>query len=251
MKQKYNYFLIGFALIILLGIVIWCVYKEPKSEEFNNIITPILTIIATVIYAWALINTIKQNDIILSQTIKPHFEGEIEDLLNEARGVILDSRTLKINHEIHALNYVREVNNSLARLCKDEHFLKDLESFENNNSINYSTLKERSYFGEILFLNQLITMNGVDFFYGNVKLLLEEISQSKLIEVEIELLKKKIYRKLLNEYMAFIKFCDENKAFVPKIPFLKDAKSIEYKSLSDTSFRRYYDLFKLEFDFLK
>lgn len=76
--RKIIYFLIALLSILILLILIdlstgiWYWNKlnlKFNSSEFNNIVTPILTMIATPIYAWALYTTIKQNKIALSQNL--------------------------------------------------------------------------------------------------------------------------------------------------------------------------------------
>jgi len=47
------------------------------SGEFNNILTPLLTLIATPIYAFALYTTIKQNKIAHRQNLKPFYEKKL------------------------------------------------------------------------------------------------------------------------------------------------------------------------------
>jgi len=89
-----KYFLIAliFILIILISIDlstgIWYWNKlnlKFDSNEFNNIATPILTMIATPIYALALYTTIRQNKITLSQNLKPFYEKEIDNLILKAK----------------------------------------------------------------------------------------------------------------------------------------------------------------------
>ncbi len=221
-----------------------------NSANFNNIITPTFTIIATLIYGFALFNTMNQNKIILSQSLKPHYEKEIENLVIKSREIKIEGE-LTNNDEsikINALNYIEAINNSIIKLSKNKEYLEDYAKYENNEILNIDYLKSRNYFVNLLFLSQFtIGMNSISFFYDDIKILIQEINQSNLISEDKELLKKNIKRNLLSEYMAFIDFLDKHPLIVPPIPLLNYYnENIEFKLISKTKFREYFDWFKNE-----
>lgn len=257
MKIKYIIiFLLCMSILLLLTDLITGVWYWNRlnlkfnSANFNNIITPTFTIIATLIYGFALFNTMNQNKIILSQSLKPHYEKEIENLVIKSREIKIEGE-LTNNDEsikINALNYIEAINNSIIKLSKNKEYLEDYAKYENNEILNIDYLKSRNYFVNLLFLSQFtIGMNSISFFYDDIKILIQEINQSNLISEDKELLKKNIKRNLLSEYMAFIDFLDKHPLIVPPIPLLNYYnENIEFKLISKTKFREYFDWFKNE-----
>lgn len=244
---------IGLLLADLLtGIWYWNKLNLNFSpSNYNDIVTPIFSVIATIIYAWALFNTIKQNKIILSQNIKPYYEKEVENLKSKAEGIIIDGTLLSPTEppKITALNFIKIINDTIITLSQNQEFLEDYKKYEQNDTLTKEYFEKRNYYGKLLFLAEFtMEINSISFFYRDIKLLIEEINQSKLIPEEKELFKKRIKRTLLNEYMAFIDFLDKHPLIVPPIPILYDLqkKNIEFKLLSQTNFRKHFDWFKNE-----
>lgn len=249
-------FLLSIAILLLLtdlitGIWYWNrLNLKFDPANFNNIFTPLFTIIATIIYAFALFTTINQNKIILSQNIKPHYEKEIENLVTKARELKINGEIANDGEpiEINALNYIKVINDTIIKLSQDNEFLEDYTKYENNELLTRDYFKSRNYFGKLLFLSEFtIGINQVSFLYQEIKLLIQEINQSKLISEDTELLKKQIKRYLLSEYMAFIDFMDKHPLIVPPIPIVFDLQEkIEFKLISNTNFREHFDWFKSE-----
>lgn len=249
-------FLLCIATLLLLtdlitGIWYWNrLNLKFDSEKFNNIITPLFTIIATIIYAFALFTTINQNKIILSQNLKPLYEKEIEILITKSRDIKIKGEITNDAEpiEITALNYIKAINNTIINLSQNNEFIEDYSKYKNNELLTRDYFKSRNYFGKLLFLSEFaFGINQVSFLYQEIKLLIQEINQSKLISDDKELLKKQIKRNLLSEYMAFIDFMDKHPLIVPPIPIVFDLQeNIEFKLLSKTNFREHFDWFKSE-----
>ncbi len=221
------------------------------SAEYNNIITPTLTFIATVIYGSALFLTIRQNKIILSQNIKPHYEREIESYIAEARNVKIVSTTVHSDKEINATNYIEYINESILALCRNQQFLEDYDNHNRNQILSRNHIMQRDYIFDLMFLSEFtLPMNRIISFYEKLKELIEEINQSKLINEDKKLLKKRIERSLLSEYLAFISFENKNSVIIPPIPLLYadfDKTDVQFGQISKTGFRKHYDYFRNEF----
>lgn len=243
-------------ILILIDIVIRCFFgfnfQLPfESTYFNNIVTPLATCIAAYIYALALFNSIKQNKILLSQTIKPYFEKEIDRLIIESdeitiRTVIIENK-IKINKIINVRNYIHLIYDICEELSKNEDFENDFNDFKKGIFYKKKHFEERSYYSEVLFLNKLtLGVAVIPSFYDKIKSLIEEINVSNLIEDDKILIKKSIFRIFLADYIRFIEFLDTKPPFfMPPIPCLYTSSNnnIEFKNFNRTSFRNHYDLF--------
>jgi hypothetical protein len=254
-KNIFQILLIITIVLILIDIAIRCFFGFNfqlffESAYFNNIVTPIATCIAVYIYTMALFNSVKQNKILLSQTIKPYFEKEIERLIKESDEIII--RTVLIKNKImkdkiiNVKNYIDLINDICIELSKNEDFKNDFNDFEKGILYKKNHFEERSYYSEVLFLNQFVSEIGViPFFYDKIKILIEEINISKLIEEDKILIKNSIKRTFLAEYFSFIKFLDSHPPFfMPPIPCIMSSSNnnIEFKNFNHTPFRNHYDL---------
>lgn len=253
--MKINTTLALLCIIILLieigiGVWYWNELKPFNSSDFNNVVTPSLSFVAIIIYAWALANTIRQNKIILSQSIKPYYEKEIENKVSEAKKILIDVDVLNLErHEkVNPLNYIRIITTTIASLSQNKDFVEDYKKSESHKPLNKNSFKEKSYYKEVLFLTKFtLNIHEVYFFYEDIKSLIQEINDSKLIDEEKLLLKKKIKRALLSEYLAFIDYEDKNPLLAIKIPNIYGFQDeVEYLHISKTAFRQHYDYFKSE-----
>lgn len=227
-----------------------------SSSEFNNILTPLLTFIATVIYGWALLTTIGQNKIILSQSIKPFYEKEIEKLVRKAETTQVEKTSLYADQDVNLINYTKYVTKTLYKLTEYKHYNEDYENYEiarNNTNMTFEYLKSRSYFSEYLFLSHLtMPLGPVHFFYGDLKKLIEEINNSKLITEDKILLKKQIQRTFLTEYLEIMRLQIDKVVLFPPIPivdFSRFAMEIKkFDHISNTEYGHYYEFFRKEFE---
>ena len=220
-----------------------------NTEIFNNLITPLATIISIFIYFIALRFTFFQNRVILSQNLKPHYENEIENLKLEFlnRKIKID---LNPDATVHnGINYVTAIKDKILKLAQNPDFVTDIIKNKKGEIISRYHFQNSSYYEDLLeiliFTSELGPMH---FLYDDLKLLIEEISLSKLIADDKKFLKKKIRREFLEQYMAFIGFMDEHPDMVPPVPLLFHSleEDIEFKTLNKTAFRQNYDWFKQE-----
>ena len=244
-SKKVIFPILLFGAILLTGIWFWDrnIFLS-KPSNFNNILSPIISFFALIVYSIALFTTINQNKIILSQNIKPHYEKEIKEYLIKAKNIKIlygfDSEQIEFN----ALNYMTGIRNGIGKIRNNEEYWEDIEKHKQKEEINEEYLQKRSYYGTLLFLSEFtLGVNPIAFFYNDLKQLIEEISLSKLIEEDKQLLKKRIHREFLAEYLAFIKHVRYFKPIMTQIPILYSGKKVIFKSISETEFGKNYDWF--------
>ena len=68
-----------------------------NASNFNNIVTPIATVVAIGVYYNTLRNLIKQTEIIQSQNMKPFFEAKLKNLISKAESVIIEYKGIRAN----------------------------------------------------------------------------------------------------------------------------------------------------------
>ncbi len=250
--------IIAIAISIDVSIRLWYHYEYNlifSSTEFNNILTPLLTFVATIIYGWALLTTIGQNKIILSQSIKPFYEKEIDKLLKKAETTQIKKTNLYENEDVNLINYTEYISNTFLKLTENKDYNEDYENFElgrNSTTITFEYLKSRSYYDEYLFLLQFtLPIGPLPFFYNDLKEFIEEINKSKLIREDKILLKKQIQRTFLLQYLAIIRLHRQMGMKFPAIP-ISDYNEIPIKfkfdQIANTKFNQNYDFFVNEFN---
>jgi hypothetical protein len=256
--KKIILFLLGVFILLLTidlvtGVWFWNRnYLEFSSQLFNNILTPIISLIAVIIYSFALYQSIKQNKImhsqyriLFSQNIKPYYEKEIEFLLTKAEGLTIKNLTLELGQtSFNALNYTSGIYSAISLLIYNQEFQEDVKSYKDGNKFKYDYLEKRSYYNCFLFLTQYLTiMNPIDSFYSESKSLIEEIKLSNLLSEDKTMLKKRINRLLIKPYLDLVLFFNSNKNFI--FPIYNPLKpEIEFKPFSETAFTKHFDWFQ-------
>ncbi len=256
--MKYSKILIGLFLLtitlllidILTGIFYWNRFNLLfDSSEFNNISTPIIGLASFIVYSFALLLAIRQNKTILSQNLRPYYEREINRIISDFEKEIVDSESIiDDGKEYNGINYPNLISSQLFELTKNSDYNKDLIDYERGMEIKAQDIKGRSYFPIVLFLSKYTIGVSNIFRYNYLKELVEEIENSKLIEDDKIILKKRIKKEILLYYMSFISSEDSPTLQSPPIPYVFDYRNqdkIEFKKISDSSFREYYDWFKI------
>ena len=100
--------------------------------NFNNILTPILTLLAIIIYGIALFTSIEQNKILHNQNIKPYYLKEIKNLKNRAKKTEINHLGVFDEEKVHLLNYTKYLMSAITKLTKSNDFINDYKDFENN-----------------------------------------------------------------------------------------------------------------------
>lgn len=259
MKLKYlilTLLLILIALIItdiITGIWFWNKYNLIfNAANFNNIITPILTLIAIIIYGLALFTSIKQNRIIYDQSILPYYLDEIKKLKKKAKNKNFDTLNLFEGKKVNLLNFTTHLFSAITNLTKNIEFLKDYEDFKNGIERDFEYFKTREYFNYLMFIYEFTIGFDIKFNFIDVKQLVEQIDSSELIKNNKTILKKRIKRELhIQEYIAFVDFFDKNSGKIaPLIPMTLESilknngQKVMFKSITDTSLKEPYEWYK-------
>ena len=247
--------LLSIVIILLaLDLILGCWYYNKNnlifsSSEFNNIVTPSLTIVATIIYALALFSALNQNKIVLSQNLKPHYLEEIKKLEKRAKKTIIVEQGIFPDEKINAENYISFIMKVLVKLTENIEYNEDFKNYLNGNKLTNENIRERSYYTNVMFLTRFtFHLNEIHSLLSEVASFVQEINLSKLIKEDKEILKKQITRTFFQNYIEFIEF-EDNHDFVPQIPILyrrPTESDLYFEKLSQTNFRNLYHELKRE-----
>lgn len=250
-----------FGLLVLLiilvaidiGTGIWYWNKlnlKFDSTEFNNIATPVTSIISFAVVFFALFVSIKQNKINVSLSIKPYFERKIDLLLAEAENTKLDdaiAANLFPEDNYNGINYVDSIVKATKLLERSDQFRDDFRDFENTavpKSMEY--YQARDYYKVVFFLTQF-TMGFNMFGSSKAKIqnLFTEIKTSKLISEDKDFLQRRIKAEILQKYLSFIENEKKFRIHHYKFPILYERQNpITYKFFYETEFADLYNWLK-------
>jgi hypothetical protein len=231
------------SIDIFTGIFYWNrLNLDFSSDSFNDIVTPIISFFAFVTYAITLIYLIKQNKIILSQNLKPHYEKEYNLLVKKAKKTIIEKGIIKPK-KYNALNIVNAIYWSLYELTDSSNYNEDLEYFKEGKRFDRDYYKKRDYYENLLFLlNFTIDLNIISFFQENVITFKNEIKNSKLIQEDKSLFNNKIDRVFFSSYISLIEDMDKREDFFPSIPMIYNFDGeIIFRTINRTDFRKIYE----------
>ena len=157
-KNRIYYSVLGLVLILLIADILTRLFLlnsldlSFESSSFNNIITPVFTIIASLIYGCALYNTINQNKILLSQNLKPYFENEIERLIKKSKKTQVNKALLEnkveLPKKINIQNYIDILFKVFIALSKNVEYISDLNQFKKGKIFTNEYFITRSYYNE-------------------------------------------------------------------------------------------------------
>lgn len=214
------------------------------SVIFNNVVTPLFTIISVIIYSVALFLTISQTKIILSQNIKLFYEKEIEKFIDKAENTKIESILFE-EENVNALNYITYISKTFMKLIRNKEYIEDINQFKNECDLDIEYFINRSYIKEVLFLSDFtMGVSPIHFFYQDLEEFIIEIDNSKLIEEDKKLFKKQIKRIFVAEYLALVN--SRTITLLPEIPLIfgnTNSPKIVYKSLTQTEFNQYSEFF--------
>ncbi|MGW8123820.1 hypothetical protein ACV07N_14275 [Roseivirga echinicomitans] len=232
------------AIDIITGIFFWNrEYLFFDSTLFNNITTPIISILSLIIYSAALLFTIKQNKIIFSQHMRPYFEKQINRIQFEYETEKIDTSFITTDKEYNGINYPNLIAQQLLELTKSNDYNLDLVEFKKGNYLQKKHYESRDYFGIVMFLSQFLGGVYTSFKYDRIRELVAEIEASKMLDEDKLMLKKTIKKDLVINYVSLIKSEDSWQEISPPFPILFNPNSdkIEFKNISETNFRNSYD----------
>ncbi len=189
-----------------------CFECEIDWELVNYILMPIITLISVFLYFLALRNSQKQNEVFLSQNIKPNFEKEIDALAEEGQKIIIQKEIVSLTHSYD--NRKQECNGLdifyffiliLKDIHNNEDFIDDWVN-RNSSSITRTELTRKSYYPYLNFcyaeiLNDWTTLGQ---YFSKIINLWKQIENSRMINEDkfltLKILERKINHKILRYY---------------------------------------------------
>jgi len=264
--------LLGLVIILLLidiitGIWFWNgKYLIFNSSTFNNIATPIAQFIGVITFLVSLFliykqtNLLKnQNEILLSQNTKQFYEEQIKDYKEKINDYSKLYYVGNKEYVINPINFTKHLYNIFNKLLLDINYYSDIKNFQTNKmKETYYSNTNYYVFKEIFqsFTNGF-TYNQIYSLHQKIKELINEINISNnLIDNDKNLLKKRIKREFLIDYIIYIENMRKQKAIKMKIPVsltysrFGGNTNYEYlfKSIDETDFAIDYDWFKNELE---
>lgn len=191
------------GLLLLIDIVIhyWNGWGFTVAETtlFNNLVTPIASIISTIIYTITLLLLIKQTKIIHSDSLKPYFNRRIDNIVRELKNNIYKVPDF-------SFSFYAETDISYFRLFK---FFKEAESkLKLLGMVNW---EGKTYYTSIHNPNRLLNIclqafanHGIGKLDLVRDLILEINSETDLTERERKNLINIIRLEIVNLYVTYI-----------------------------------------------
>ena len=173
-------------------------------ELISIVLTPIISLIAVFIYAKALKNSKDQNNVLLSQNIKPNFEKEIDFLIIEGdkNGMVLENldfskekKTYKISGVLESLYpYIRSLANS-----------EEFQTHRKNRiELTEETIKSKNYSNEIFWTRHIIYRTSkYARYFENIELFLKKVEASRMINEDEYAIKNRLRRLVLEDIIQF------------------------------------------------
>ncbi len=243
--------LISIPVLLLIDILtryFFILHLEFDSTIFNNVITPIGTVVSAILFFYALALTIKQNKIILSQSLKPHFDEKFkrieEDFQKTGRLPNYGARP-----KATAKKMVDDLWEIYRALSQDAEFQDDLHSHINNIGFkpNIKYFQSRTYHE----LAQCLTSYATNTLWDlkAVVEFIDDINSSNLVDDDKKYLKKRIKEVLVDEYFWLIENndFDDTMFYFPFLRYKDPFSEIQFVHLlRQPNFRKYYEVFKKE-----
>ena len=212
------------------------------ANNFNNIVTPIGAILSTILFFIALWFAIKQNEIILSQNIKPHIEDRLKKIAGD-----FNVPSIKMNAQtISTKSLIPAVIGVLSDLRNSPELQADINAFIQGGATKPEAyFRTRNYFPRLEDLYSIYTSPIGDFF--SIQMLIREINSSSLIELDKKYYKEKIREDFIKHYLDFFDQNDFDQT-INLVPMIDEAVSpvtpVPFQQFHRTQFRKYYDFFK-------
>ncbi|PQJ31320.1 hypothetical protein BST92_05000 [Nonlabens arenilitoris] len=243
-KNKTAILISTIGILVLLNIIsytkLWTNLETYfDSKVFNEIATPIATIIAVIIYYGALKSTQNQNAITKSNNDKNYFEEIIKEYQDKAKSTSVKYHNDYSNKSINFTELVEEVIINIDTMIYNEDYQSDLKLLSNGETLTHYNMKLRSYKKEYSFLSKIFTgKSRMSFFIQDIIELLKDIDSSNLTKDDKKILSKKIIRIFIGDYT---KFFDEKYSIYPNntlIPIQTVGKNlrIDFVPIYETPF---------------
>ncbi|MHA6281276.1 hypothetical protein ACXYMT_13965 [Salinimicrobium sp. CAU 1759] len=214
-------------------------------EQVIEVVTPLTSIVAVIIYSIALFTATRQNRMILSQNLRPHFEELIKEYVE--MGKAMEATPLIPGAKgINVFNYREELKDAFYKLLTHPDYNVDLQMVRIGKVITLEDLWGRDYYPDLeLIINLLDEPVGLNFFHTDVAFLIRTVNDSKMITEDKEIIKQKIRNKLLMEYFKQLNHFETDSRHAIHLLRLSNGKVVP-KKLEETDFFKYRHLFVKE-----
>lgn len=227
--KKNSLLLIILIIVITLDFVTGIFYWNRlhlvfDASNFNNIVSPLIGLIALIVNALVLILLLKQTKTIQSQNLKPFFIDRINRIEQE-------SKTIKISNYINGQKVkIQGFDQIIALYMKIVKALKYSIDYKNFVKTNKKNIKE-SLAEDLKFYNLLypliyttVSSSELCLFTKKINRLIESIKSSNMLKEDKEYLLDQINSDFLSNYNALIEFIisESNGIFSLNIPCVYD-----------------------------
>jgi|GEM_PF-3741949 len=243
-----------FCVLLLVDIAVSFYFHENVNWDWDNFAkygAPIAEIISAAVVAGALILTMKQNRIIRSQNLKPHYE---EMYLKIKKGFEQTGKYPVLNLPSGggpilptSLTLMSVIFKARQQMVSSQDFRSDLQDYlQHGKRKSKGETKKATYAGELLFFEHLEDNSLADF--GECVKFLDLIQHSPLDGADIQLFKMKMKSDLLITYInIFDNFGSDQTFFLMPVPSKAnfDTDLVVWEKFTDSNFNRFHKYFKL------
>ena len=237
-KTKRDFF-IAVAILLVIDILVrswFCseLHLKFDSTIFNNIVTPIATLVAIFIAAAAYKYQLGQN-------ILPHIEREFERVSKVVKAENPEGLQTKYSN-VSTKDFIKNLSKIHIQLLLDPNreYVDDFNDSKNGKFHSALYYKGRSYFEEINYLNYFAVI-GLNELYSVVNLI-GLIRDSVLSQRDKEYFYRRVYLELVKDYVDYIMSRNSPNVVEFMIPILNGELNIKFQSLLSEAFTRPYDL---------
>jgi hypothetical protein len=225
---------------LITGIFYWNrEYLSFDTSTFNNLFSPVASICASIIYGATLYFIIKQTKIFRSQSIKPHFENEIQVLKEKYDKIELFAYSNGKAQLLKPNSIIDEVSNSINLLMLNLDFLNLQSAIKSKIKVSATQIEDGSFFNDLyLLLGLTKPSNNYELFYNKVFAFVNEVELSTMTIED----KTFIVRKVISAFFTADLFLLNNftnrlqiDLIIPLL-YTGDDDSVGFAKFSDTTF---------------
>ena len=169
-------------------------------ELISIVATPIISFIAIIIYARALKNSRQQNEVLLSQNIKPNFEKEIKGILEDGKNtghIIKVSQQTSENKSFDHIHIFDALDYHMRRLINSGEFKIDRDQ---KKDLTEEYLQKRNYWNDLYWIRNIINRySNSAIYYKTIENFLENLDNSRMIGEDKYSVKNHLRRQVLNK----------------------------------------------------
>jgi len=242
LNRKWVLILVFFAVTVFIHIGLQYYFWNWSAENFNNIVTPIATVISVALFVWL---TWRQSRIIESQNTKPYFHGRIDRLRQAMEGskVYASDAIYKTVNDFNFIGKIREV---YMELRQSDEFRLWVDQHIQGQQIPLKVFDRPMLIRQLRFLSQFFVV-PIQTYYRVEDLIREINGSTQLVDSDKIELKRIIKETLVLEFMKFVEWnlADQTIFLVPVIYGVSNPDQIvkfEQLHRSD-NFIYFYDFF--------